>query len=76
MRNFYIYTEIDDRETPLKGGPRRKDGGFYQEIRINNNGESEVVMTIQGRVDKKGRLILTAEELGGETLLEVVRKRG
>jgi len=59
VRNFYIVAWIDGRKTPIRGGPRSKDGGFTLAIKQRNKGEIDVPITIQGTVMLDGNLQLT-----------------
>ena len=40
MRNFWIETCIDGRKHLLRGGPRRRDGGFTLNIHQKEMGKS------------------------------------
>lgn len=46
IRPFYIVSEIDGRKTPLKGGPRSKDGCMKVNIYIRDNGGIEKAYTL------------------------------
>ena len=61
MRNFWIEAEADGIKTPVRTGPRPKDGGFALRIYQRVEGESVKVADVWGRVDSEGRLALTVE---------------
>ena len=73
VRNFWIETEVDGRETRTETGPKNKDGGFEITIRMREDGSIITPMKIRGYVNPKGQLVLQAHT-NTETL-EVVTKR-
>lgn len=48
VRNFWIDAQIDGRSTCLTGGPQAKDGGFFMEIYMRDEGQAKVAATISG----------------------------
>ena len=48
MRNFWIESQVDGRETPLTGGPRSKDGGFNLKVKVRDQGASTLGLDIRG----------------------------
>lgn len=48
MRNFWIVTKVDGRQTVDATGPRARDGGFETDVYANVNGESVRVAHIEG----------------------------
>ena len=47
MRNFWIESDIDGRETILSGEPRRKDGGMRTDIYMRDEGYSVKACTVK-----------------------------
>lgn len=76
MRNFWVDTKIDGRETPLSGGPRAKDGHMVIDIYQRNNGESLNVFTIHCEPSLDGKTLNTyIVDENGTTVLERVTQR-
>lgn len=69
MRNFWIEARIDDRETVLKGGPRRKEGGLSLEVLQRNEGESTSAIRVNC-YEEFGELVTIVHGPEGELLLE------
>lgn len=57
VRNFWIETRIDGRQTKDASGPAAKDGGFETTIKIRNKGSVEVALKVVGRVNGAGNLL-------------------
>lgn len=78
VRNFYLKAKIDGRKTELKGGPARKDGGFYQTLYIRNAGEIEDIIHTEGYVTEEGKLkiiVAIKEDNGNIVRHEIIRER-
>lgn len=73
VRPFYIEADVEGRQTPLAGGPRRGDGSMNIEITQRNEGQIETAFKIRSyrdgdklvtRVfDSKGDCVATHETL-------------
>ena len=48
VRNFWVDTQVDGRDSKLASGPVAKDGGFYTTIKIRRDGEVSEAVTING----------------------------
>lgn len=62
IRNFYIQSDIDGRETPLQGGPRSKDGGMCTTLYQRSDGEIVEAVKIK------------CLECDGELITQVINK--
>lgn len=51
MRPFWLEANIEGRETPVSGGPRRKDGNMSIDIRQRDNGTSVTAFKIECESD-------------------------
>jgi len=80
VRNFYLDGSIDGKITPIKGGPRAKDGGFHLEVKQRSNGEITTPVTINGWVLENGKLRLLVtittidSDSGEETSTSMIHK--
>ena len=74
IRNFWIDAQIDGRSTELTGGPQRKDGGFFMEVYIREEGQAKVAATIAGTSDGKIlRLVITNRKTEEQMIIETTR---
>lgn len=48
IRNFWIETNVDGRDTTDASGPKSKDGGFETTISVRHGGASIPAATIKG----------------------------
>ena len=72
MRNFWIVTKVDGRESDDATGPRNKLGGFTTHIYVKEAGGSVEKVKISGRVDTKGNLHVSVAVKGRKEInLEV-----
>jgi len=46
VRNFWVECFIDGRETPLRGGPRTKDGGMSINLFVRDRGTIKKICAI------------------------------
>jgi hypothetical protein len=60
VRNFWIELEVDGKKEPVASGPRSKDGGFRLDILQRSKGTITRALSVSGRVDSTGRLVLNA----------------
>lgn len=64
VRNFWLSLTVDGRSTTVETGPASKDGGFFLEIKVRENGGiSPNSLYITGRVSD-GQLILEGNRNG------------
>jgi len=72
VRNFWIDTNIDDRQSNLASGPRRADGGFQQAIYIRNKGQVDQILYIEGSViPETGELRLIVKQKRGSQMVHL-----
>lgn len=74
MRNFWVVTEVDGRNTVDATGPRSKDGGFTTDVYAKEGGRSVKKVAIRGVVEG-GNLIVEVRILDPEELVERVVER-
>ena len=65
IRNFWIDINVDGR-LPIGAGPKRKDGGFTEEIYIRDSGESKKAVSICGSINIYGIIKLSIDTVNGE----------
>ena len=73
LRNFWIDSKIDGRETTLSGGPRSKDGGMSIKVLQRKNGEK--VKAVEVKCSEKNGRLVTCAWIGGEKVGEFVTDR-
>lgn len=73
VRNFWVYADIDGRETTLSGGPRAKDGGMDVTVYIRDDGGIRTAVRICCRAIGE-KLWLTCD-CDGERIGEVRTER-
>lgn len=56
IRNFWMTSEVDGKDTAITGGPRSKDGGMISQFHIRNKGGSQRALTIYCMVNNEGKL--------------------
>lgn len=64
VRNFWIEANIDGRQTELKGGPMRKDGGM--QIRIYQRDHGAIEKTVRIVCEANGDVLDTLIFIGGQ----------
>jgi hypothetical protein len=69
VRNFWLQGRADGRESPLSGGPVRKDGGFFLEISQRNDGRVENILVIEG-YEFDGKLTLNVFDNEGDRIFQ------
>ena len=75
IRNFWIEGVIDGQPTPIAGGPKTKEGGFYITILQRNEGKVMRAMHIKGHALQDGTLFINVEDKDGNSVFQVVTKR-
>jgi hypothetical protein len=74
VRNFFLQIEVDGKKTPIRTGPRSKNGGFHCRLLIRTDGQvHNDDVTIEGR-ERNGLLYLTIWA-GGENIFRRTTKR-
>ena len=68
VRNFWLAARIDGRPSPLRGGPRGKDGGFELAITVRDGGTVAEALRVVGRVLSDGHLALEVCDPQGRTV--------
>lgn len=73
VRPFYIEADVEGRQTPLAGGPQRRDGSMNIEITQRNEGQIETAFKIRSYrdgdklitrvIDSEGHTVATHETL-------------
>lgn len=58
VRNFWVETSIDGRETKDASGPAGHDGGFVTSIKVRENGTVRDALRIAGWSDGTGALVI------------------
>lgn len=61
VRNFWIEAEIDGRKSAFASGPVSKEGGFTLDISIRDSGSVSRALTVWGRVNHAGEIVLSVE---------------
>jgi len=61
IRNFYVTAYIDDRATPLTGGPRSKDGGMHLVLTQRHHGA--IIPVLDVWCHESGGALLTEVEV-------------
>ena len=66
LRNFWVTAEVDGRKTPVKFGPRAKDGGFRMTIYMRAEGDSTRAVIIEGKALEDDKILLIVDPTGGQ----------
>lgn len=64
VRNFWIDTSVDGRQTDIATGPRNKSGGFSINISQRDNGQVTTPLTIEGTARSDGKILLKVKYKG------------
>jgi hypothetical protein len=72
VRNFWIQTQIDGRNSSIGAGPVRKDGGFDLTVYQRDAGEVRTALEIIGRAHDDGSLLLRVSVGNGFPPQEIV----
>ena len=56
IRNFWMETNVDGRESVVSGGPRSKDGGMTAVFHIRNKGGSQKALVVNCFANDDGAL--------------------
>jgi hypothetical protein len=51
VRNFWLEAKVDGRESKVIGGPANKEGGFQLRIKMRDQGEVTIPVTLEGYAD-------------------------
>lgn len=68
LRNWWVTTHVDGRETCDATGPRGKDGGFSTHVKQRVHGEPKHVLSVHGSVREDGSLHLWVTNEHGEVV--------
>jgi len=68
IRSFWIEANIDGRQSPLRGGPTGKVGGFCMAIYQRDKGRVTTAARISGFAEEDGTLHLTIRVKDGDSL--------
>ena len=74
VRNFWLKSDIDGRQSRLTGGPRSKDGGFDLTVYVRDNSKVREALNILGRV-YDGKVHLTVQDSKGNVVFEQITDR-
>lgn len=74
VRNFWINADVDGR-SPLKGGPKSKDGGISIEVLIRDGGSVSKGLSIEGIAKDDGTLELTCIDAKNKKKLGVIKTK-
>ena len=75
MRNFWLDSDIDGRQTSLSGGPRASDGGMNVTVRQRENGKSVVACKVKCYKRNDGLLVTSVRDKNDNVITEVVTER-
>jgi hypothetical protein len=70
VRNFYVTTTVDGRQTDDASGPRGKAGGFWTAITQRSEGEIVYALLVKGDALPDGSLVLTVKDREGNTIFQ------
>ena len=73
VRNFWIDVDVDGKKSPIETGPRSENGGFQLRVLQRDNGLISEPVTISGKADNQGNLVLEVKV--DEEVHRVVTKR-
>jgi len=74
LRNFWVEAAVDGRRTPVKFGPRAKDGGFRMTFYMRVEGVSIKALTIEGKASDDDKLLLMVNPTGGQPVQIISRR--
>jgi hypothetical protein len=60
VRNFWIEINVDGASKTIATGPRNANGGFSMTIYQRDKGTVSKALRVDGRVNSRGELVLTA----------------
>ena len=66
--NYYVEAHIDGRHTPLKAGPRGREGGIDVTIKMRDGGTITSPLRILGGASESGMLMLDVVDSYGNTI--------
>jgi hypothetical protein len=75
VRNFWIDSSIDGRDSRLSGGPRSKTGGFSLTVYQRANGCVSRTLIIDGFANDNGELTLSVRNRDDRQNFRVVTQR-
>jgi hypothetical protein len=70
VRNFFLVARIDGRNTPVRGGPRGKDGGLLLTLYQRDEGRVREALNIICTACQDGSLRLRVEPALQSTIME------
>ena len=70
IRNFWLKASIDGRDTELRGGPVRKDGGMSIKLMQRTAGDITTAVTIQCFATNDGVLVTRIYDADGKVVAE------
>lgn len=73
LRNFWIDSRIDGRNTILSGGPRSKDGGMH--INVLQRKDGKKVKAVEVNCYEENGQLITCVWVGNEKVGEFVTDR-
>ncbi len=73
IRNWWIVTRVDGRESMMAGGPRSKEGGFEVVVRQRDNDVSTQAVRVWG--DVYGDELILHVEVPGQHPITVTTSR-
>jgi hypothetical protein len=75
VRNFWVDLNVDGRRTAVGSGPRRKDGGFSEEIYIRDEGCIRRALSISGYAVNEKLIINVHEGEENKLIASITTKR-
>ena len=75
MRNFWIESDIDGRESFVSGGPRRNDGRMSTKLYFNSNGCSTKAVSINCNPNNDGTLEVRVKTCNDEIIDIIANKK-
>jgi hypothetical protein len=72
MRNFWINSNIDGRQTELAGGPRSKDGEMSTALYVKSKGSSVKALSVDCIPSDNGDLLVKVKLCNDELIRVVV----
>lgn len=71
VRNFWLDGEIDGRKERLEGGPVSKEGGFSLQVKMREEGDISIPVTLRGWASREGNRLFLEIQIAGQ--IEPVR---
>lgn len=73
VRNFWVKVSVDDRKTPMEGGPKSKGGGFSCVVYQRSDGSVSEVCRMEGTA--LGKELHLQVKADGRVMFERTTKR-